>query len=1178
MILYMQPTYGQGNVTTASLTGTVADSTGARIPNAKIVLSSVEVGVTRQFLSDSSGSYTMVLVTPGAYSLVVEATGFKTYRQSGLVLHASQAAEQDVILSVGAQADEVVVTSQVPLLNTSNANVGAEIDSQQVVSLPLNLRNIFGLATLNSSVNNSSQPQALGSAGTTGSADQDISFANFGGGFFGTTTYLLDGIWDTAGGDWGEPIYVPSVDAVDEFKVQNNSFTAEYGWGSGNAINVVTKSGTSNFHGSAYEFYRNSVMDANLYFANASGRARPPFTRNQYGLSMGGPLYIPKLYPQRNKTYLFGLYEKLHSATPLVGTYTVPSASFKQGNFSALLGAQVGTDNLGRPVQQGQIYNPTSTRLVTAGQTDPITGLAATKTGYVRDPIPGNIITSVGSIDPVAAKIISYYPAPTESGLVNNFVGSAVDPSASDEYFARVDHNFSDSSRLFFRYAYKSEYKTQTPAYWGATNSGGPGGKNPNNRYGLAAGFSHVFTPTLTLNLSAGFESNGEGGYGQGFGFHPSQLGFPSYLDSITPVFPNITVGSQSSLAPNGATLSIRPNGSYSVDLVKTIQRHTLSIGYMGVVSQYHQGTVAQTALTFNGSFTQGPDPDNPTGNTGNGLAEMELGFLDSGTTGAHFSPASSKYYYGEYLQDDFKVNRTLTLNLGGRYDIQTPPVFRHNAAAYFDPNAPNPLGSALGSGQTLPGVLVYATSGHRGTYSPTYTNFSPRLGFSDQLLSKLVARGGYAIEFPASAMLNGATSDGYQATTSVAASLDSGHTPNPAVTLANPWPSGLRAVTGNTLGGLEDVGNSVNTLFWKRPSAYLQQWMVGLQYAFTPNDVLDVGYIGEHGIHMPSGGQTGASLSHSQLDPKYLSMGAAALNALVPNPYAAAIGNVNSPCGLDQPKVAQAQLLRPFPQYCSVSENDSLPGFTLYDALQVSYNHRFEHGLTVFVSYTFSKFLDNVEGAQSWAYVGYTSPANLYNLAAEKSVDGDDIPQSLVINYVYSLPIGRGKAVGANLNRVTDAVVGGWQVSGVSSFKSGLPLNISGNNIASFGGNPRPILKGNPKLSHRTIHEWLDTSAIAYAPYGTFGTVPRYFSNLRGPGYQDWDIAILKNWTFPKEMKFQFRAEMFNAFNRANFFAPSGSYDGCDPNAASNCASSFGTITNTFPARDVQLAGKFYW
>jgi Carboxypeptidase regulatory-like domain len=714
LVFNMRNARGQGGVTTATLTGNVTDSTGARVPQAKVTLTSPLVGVTREVLTDANGSYSFHLLVPSTYSLIINATGFKQYQQNEITLDAGQSAEQNVSLDLGSQEEHVVVSAETPLLNTSNPNIAADIGSRQVVELPPNLRNIYGLATLNSAVNNGSQTQVLGNIGTTGSADQDISFLNFGGGFFGTTAYLLDGVWDTAGGDWAEVIYVPSVDSVEEFKVQNNSFTAEYGWSTGNAINVVTKSGTSKFHGSAYEFYRNSALDANLYFANAAGEPKPAFNRNQFGVSAGGPLDIPKLYRQREKTFIFGLYEHLHSGTPLVGTYTVPSSPFRTGQFSALLGSRIGTDYLGRSILQGQIYNPNSARLLTNGQVDPTTGLTANipasvgTSAYIRDPIPGNNVTALSAINSVASNIISYYPSPTGSGLVNNFVGSASDTSGSNEYMIRVDHNLSAASRLFFRYAYKQEYKTQTPDYWGTDNPGGPGGVNPNNRYGLAAGFSHVFTSTLTMNLTAGFEKNDEGGYGQGNGFHPSKLGLPSYLDSITPIFPNITVGSQSTFAPNGATDAIRPNGSYSADLIKIIGRHTLSFGFMEVISQFHQANTAQTDLAFNGAFTEGPDPDRPTGTTGNGLAQMELGYLDSGSTGAYFNPASSKYYYGAYLQDAFKVNPQLTLNLGIRYEIQSPPRFRRNTASYFNPAILNPIGTAIG--QSLPGALVFAT------------------------------------------------------------------------------------------------------------------------------------------------------------------------------------------------------------------------------------------------------------------------------------------------------------------------------------------------------------------------------------------------------------------------------------------------------------------------------------
>jgi hypothetical protein len=309
--------------------------------------------------------------------------------------------------------------------------------------------------------------------------------------------------------------------------------------------------------------------------------------------------------------------------------------------------------------------------------------------------------------------------------------------------------------------------------------------------------------------------------------------------------------------------------------------------------------------------------------------------------------------------------------------------------------------------------------------------------------------------------------------------------------------------------------------------------------------------------------------------------MGPDALNTLVPNPFFGAIAAGTSSCALDQPMIVQSHLLSPYPQYCNVTENDPPVGFSNYNALQVSYNHRFSKGLTTLVSYTYSKFLDNVEGNNSWSYAGNPGIANTYNLAAEKSVDGSDTPHSLVANYIYELPIGRGRAVGGNMNRLENAVVGGWEVSQIITFKTGIPISITGSNYNSYGGNPRPDLIADPHVAHPTIHEWFNTGAFAYAPYGTFGTAPRFFSYLRGPGYQNWDTSFMKNWRFTESMRLQFRAELYNTFNHAQFYAPEGgsaAYTGCDPNASASCQSGMGQITNAFPARTVQFAGKFYW
>ncbi|MBT9331533.1 TonB-dependent receptor [Paracidobacterium acidisoli] len=1168
-LILAQLAIAQGDPTTASLHGVITDTTGALVPRASVTLQSSDNGIVRTAQTDGTGHYAFQLLPPAQYTLSATLTGFKSYRQQGISLDPGQSATQDVVLEVGSSSEQIVVTSQAPLLQTDNANISADVSARQVVELPLNLRNIFGLATLNSSVNNTTQSQVLngGGASTNGNADQDISFLSFGGGFFGTSAFLLDGIWDTAG-DWGGVVYVPSVDSVEEFKVQNNSFTAQYGWSTGNVINVVTKSGTSKFHGSAFEFYRNSALDSNLYFANAQGLERPDFHRNQFGFSAGGPLYIPRFYKQREKTFVFGLYEHLYSSTPSVATNTVPTAGFLAGDFSAALGSQQGVDALGRPILTGQIYDPSSARLLTAGQVDPKTGLVARSTGYIRNPVPGNNLAAYTTLNPQAVRILSYYPHPTSNGLVNNFAASGTAPSDSNEYTIRIDHNFTQASRIYGRYSYKSEYKTGAPEYWGASDPAGPGNLRPNNRYQLVLGFNHVFTPTFMMNLTGGFEHWGEGSNNQSKGFHPSTLGLPGYLDQNSAEFPIIAVGggnasipAETALGPTGGAenTAYRPTGSIGADFNKIVGHHTLSFGFMGVESQNNFSSLYQTQLNFGGTFTDGPDPDAPSSNTGNGVAQALFGVIDGGNTGVAFNPAISKKYSGLYLQDDWAATSKLTLNIGVRYETQLAPTYRHNTASFFDPALPNPIGTAIH--QTLPGAVVFTGSNHRGTYDTNWTNIAPRLGLSYSLLPKLAVRGGFGLFYPPSAYLGGASTSGFSTSTNVIPAAPGSRVPDPSVTISNPWPQGLRSVTGNTLGQLQDVGFSTASYWRSRKSSYVEQWMFGIQYGFTKNDVLDVTYVGNHGLHMLTGG-----LDASQLDPKYLPMGTTALNNPVSNPFYGQI--TSSGCNLGQPTVSQSQLLQPFPQFCGVTQNDAPAGFSNYNALQVNYNRRFSQGLNLLVSYTFSKFIDNVEGTNSWAYTSNAGPANNYNLAAERSVDSGDIPHSLVVNYIYELPVGRGKKVGSHFNRTTNAVLGGWQVSGITTAKSGIPLGITGSNINSYGGNPRPDVTGNVHLQHKTIQEWFNTNAFALAPYGTFGTAPRNFSDLRGPGYQNWDLSIMKNWNFTEDTRLQFRAEMYNAFNHANFYTPNTGLG----------SGSFGVITNTFPARDIQLAMKFYW
>jgi hypothetical protein len=1200
--------------TTATLSGVVTDPSGAMLPKATLTLTSSEKSITRTFNTDEGGRYSFNQLPPSAYSLTIQAKGFETYRQNGIVLNAGETATQNVTLTIGAESISVTVTSDVSLLNTDNSNVAAVIDAKQIVELPLNVRNVYGLATLNSSVQNTSEGQLLlgGGSNTTDTADQDISFMNFAGGFFGTTAFMVDGSWDTDT-EWGAVIFVPGVDAVQEFKIQNNSFTAQYGWSTGNVVNVITKSGTHDFHGSAYEFYSSNNFNALNYFqspGSCQGLLNTnlcTFSRNQYGGTAGGPLYIPGLYKQRNKTFIFGNYEHFHANTPSPSSYTVPDTNFLAGNFSEQLAtSSSGTDALGRPIYDGQIYNPRSGHAITAGQPDtynPVsnpygTNLTATQTGFIRNPVPGNILSNIPGYapDPVGAKLLSYYPAAQKPGNVpNNLILAGEAPTYWNEYGIRVDHNINDNTNAYFRYSYKEEAKTGAADNWGS-DPAGQGNQRPNNRWGMWAGLTHIFSPAFTMNITSGVQIWHETSTNQSIGFNPStQLGLPAYANEQNPLFPTVNVGNGiSQLGPfSGNQEGVNnhgPIGTLAVDFIKTLGKNSVNFGFMGVEQVFDQYNYNNTSLTFDGNYTGGPNPLAGTTGvsfTGNGVAEMLLGVMDGASVGTPTTPYVSNHLFGGYVQDDWKPTHNLTLNLGIRYEFQTPYTVRHDEGSIFNPDALNPL--SYSAGKPLLGALQFLGPGNRYIYNPNYKNIAPRVGFSYQAIPKAVVHGGYGIFYPEAVSSSGSIdTDGFTATTNANLSLDGGITPNPSISTSNPWGGQYAQITGNANGSYQQDGNSTGGVFRNNPSPYVQQWLLGVQYAFTPNDQLDVNYIGNRGIRMVA-----SSWQYNQLNPKYLQTYTAnQLGALAPNPLGAALTSLTmssngqiapSSCAgysLASATIPLADTLLAYPQYCGVTQDDAPLGQSLYNSLQVTYNHRISKGLTALVSYTYSKFLDNVQGNNGWSYNGaanWGATANYFNIAGEKSVDAGDIPQALVASYVYNLPIGRGKPVGSGMSRLADAVIGGWELSGIATFKDGIPLSVFGNQWNSYGGDPRPDIVGNPKPAHQTIsstvpNSWANIAAFAYAPYGSFGTASRYLSNLRGPHYTNWDSALEKNWNIRETMRAQFRFETFNSLNHPNFYAPG------PGNMSLYSPGSFGLITTAFPGRIVQIAGKFYW
>jgi hypothetical protein len=1130
-LAFLQPVArAQTQAFSASLGGVVHDASEAAVPGAKVTLASSDKGVARTFTTDAEGRFSFALLPPSTYTLTVEANGFSTYKQEGMVLTAGQAASLPVTMQLGQVQSEVTVTAQGAILSANNANVSSDLSGQQIDQLPVDFRSAFGLVMMNSSVNNASQFQVVNGGGQSGTADQDISFLNFGGGYFGTSAYLLDGHWDTAA-DWGGVIYVPSMEAVEEAKIQTNSFTSQYGWSTGNMYNVITKSGSSSFHGDAFEFLRNSDLDSNFFFNNAHGIPRTPFRRNQFGIAGGGPLYIPGIYKQRNKTFFFAYYEGLRQGTPGPLTTTMPTSAEKSGDFSAI--SQV-------------LYNPFTT--------------LQTANGFSRTPFPGNQIPA-SMFSKVAVKLLSFYPAPTNSALLNNFSASASASASSDEYGIRLDQNVTDNLRLFVRWSNKDETKTEEPPYYGASNPAGPGSYNPNNRLDGGGGFTWVVSPTTVFSLNAGYNHWFEGNVLQSYPFDMTSIGLPAFINQTSNQFPVVSVGGYAPLGPqNGAGTGGFPRNdlTWSADLNKVHGSHSMTLGAMEVVSQTGGGRIYPTTFDFGSVSTAGPNPETADPSvSGNSIASMLLGVGTGGSTGVTVLPFNSKHYYGVHFQDDWKVTRKLTLNLGIRWEYQTAPTERFNQQNYFDFNATNPISSALGA--TVKGAVVYNGVGGvgRGLYDPTKKDFAPRLGLAYQATEKMVVRAGFGLYYVPS-FLGGGADQGYGQSTPWVATASDGYTP--LNNLDNPFPTGALPQTGNALGAMTNVGYGTSGSQYNRPDPYMEQWMVGLQYALTKNDLIDISYVGSHGLKLPQG-----SLNYDQLPTADLSLGNQLLQQ-VPNPYYGKI--TGSGCGLASPTVAYGQLLLPYPEFCSISIAQPLDSFSHYNALEMSFTHRWSSGLSLLASYTYSRFVDNTAYTTSW--LGQSPIRDNYNLAAEKSVDAADTPNSLVVTYIYELPIGKGKKAGTNLNPVANAIIGGWQVAGVTTFKSGFPIAITDgdNNTNSFGGNQRPNLVGNPTLSSKNISEWFNTAAFAQPAPFTFGNAPRYMGNVRAPGIENFDIGIQKWFKFTESLKLQFRAEMFNAFNRANFYAPDGNLTD----------STFGVISQSLPPRDIQMGLKLYW
>ena len=454
--------------------------------------------------------------------------------------------------------------------------------------------------------------------------------------------------------------------------------------------------------------------------------------------------------------------------------------------------------------------------------------------------------------------------------------------------------------------------------------------------------------------------------------------------------------------------------------------------------------------------------------------------------------------------------------------------------------------------------------SNGRGLYKPQYNNFAPRVGFAYRATNRLVARGGFATFYIPAYQLAG-PSPGYTQTTPFVGTYDQF---TPVGNYANPFPNGLIQPAGNSAGGLTNVGFSVDGVERFRPTPYVEQWTFGLAYQLTNQDSVEATYIGNHGVKLLMSGW-----NRDTLPVQDLSLGNA-LYDQVPNPFYGKI--TSSSCGLNQPTVVRGQLLLPYPEFCSVNDNQAPDGFSTYEAATFAYKRRWSHGLQVLASFTVSKYLDNSAGPEGWASGGNAESFQYnYNLSAEKSFDANDIPRSAVVSWIYDLPFGKDQHYGAHMNKAAQAVLGNWEVTGVGTFKDGFPLSLRtlNNTTGSHGDAQRPNIIGNPVPANQSIYSWINAAAFAQPAPFTFGDAPRTLGYLRAPGTQNLDLGIHKYWYPLEQLQMQFRVEMFNALNHANLYAPSS----C-PGECYEIPGQFGRITSALPARDIQMALKLIW
>lgn len=1194
LVIGLLPTAALAQLYSGALTGVVSDPSGAVVVGAKVTLTDAGKGFNYNATTDATGRFVLRSLPPSDYNLAVEASGFSPFRREKITLDVGQSANIDVTLQVGTAVETIQVTGQAALLATQDAVTGQQLNRTFINDLPLINRAVFDLAYL--------------TPGVTEPAGQNRGANNFisNGGRNATADILLDGVTTTnfeQNSGIQVALYTPSVDAVQEFKVQQSNFSAEIGFSGATVVNMVTRSGSNEFHGSLYEFLRNDKLDANNFFSNSAGIGIPPLRRNQFGGTIGGPI-------KKDKTFFFFDFEGTREKYMSTGQAGVPSAAMRNGDFSEICTAGFDSAGYCNDAEQ-QLWDPYSgfynaedngiqhtTRI-------PFNNLAT----YVSPGSPklkgtpyelplraGNLI------NPVGQKMMNYYPLPNLNvgspnyDRFNNWVGAGSGSNTNNQFDIKIDHRFNDNNMLSSKFALvKGTYHDAN--LFGNVADPATQGPGISHAYLFATNYNRTISPTTLFSLSFGTTRNFSFTQGVGADFPDfditKDLGMPEYMKtfgiSATPViYVSGGYGSVRDQALGSQAWSYMKYGNETHHLVASVSkmmgRHDLKIGGEG---RMHRLTFLQ-AGTPDGifMFDQYTTAEHPWWGGGDAMAGLLTG--NPSTSGSQWggyeivpATATQSFQYAGYVQDNFRASDRLTLNLGVRYDLNLPRTERFNSLASFDPTAASPLsGQVPGMGE-LKGAPVFAgqNGAPRTIYDTDKTNIAPRIGLAFRLNDKTVLRSGYGIFYGVNKY--GAAGPlgvpGYSATTNVQSTYRSdGYTPGGR--LDNPFPDGLIIPRGNQDGPNTNLGLDLSGLSmrnWNR-TPYEQSWSFGIQRELPFETVLNLDYVGKKGTRLYFGGAGVMSYIPQSVAQDYVTR-PSYYNEMVPNPFYGIITDPNS--GMSAEEVTRINLYRQFPQYTYLAAFEPPSANSIYNSLQLKAEKRFSHGLQFLLTYAWSKSIDSASAmgdGTTWLG-GHTSALpDPYNWGLERSVSDYDVPHVFQVAYVWELPIGRGKALGRNWNSVLNAIAGGWKTNGQWRFSKGMPLWLSldgGQSIPTFGGQ-RPDLIGTLRRADNwTLDQYFadPTVAVVPAPY-TPGTAPRTVTSARSPGIANASLSLFKEFSLSalrEGARLEFRAEAFNALNHVQFAAP----------ALTVGQGSFGKITSQYNSpREGQLALKLYF